>query len=541
MERTDHPWTGTWYLWRAAIRHDGPSMLVWMAFVLVMTVVPPVVYPLAFPGDADRMQLAGLVESNPALSLILGPSYDLMGTEGFSAWVSLAIGGFLAAMCAIFTTARVTRGQEDSGQAELLASGVVGRDARLLSGVLLSVTGSTVIGVVAGVVGLVAGSGTPALLTGATFIATGWLFTGVTAVAAELASDRHTTTTIAMSVLGVLYVLRGLAYSVEAPEWTVWINPMGWLTETVPSQENLWWPLALVAALTVVLFVIAFRIDARRDFGQGLIAGRPGPEHGRMKGVRALVMRLNRGSVIAWSVTSVLIGFVLGYFSTTAGDMDVSGGTITDAMVGQIDPSALDGDTDPSALLARGMVVGLLAMAGMLMAVPGVQAMVKTAAEEREDRLEPVIAAGADRVRYILANAGVGLLVSAVLHMVSGLVIVGLAVNADLGVEFGSAAGQVAASLPGTLLIVAFAVAVIGVFPKAQFLAWTGVVLAFMTEILGSIMNMPQWLMEIGPYNRVPDVMTGDPSLVPVWVMLVIVAVLVAVGTLGFRNRDLAR
>ena len=37
---------------------------------------------------------------------------------------------------------------------------------------------------------------------------------------------------MAIGVLGVLFVARGFLFSIEAPEWTIWINPLGWMNET---------------------------------------------------------------------------------------------------------------------------------------------------------------------------------------------------------------------------------------------------------------------------------------------------------------------
>ena len=87
--------------------------------------------------------------------------------EGSMAAVALPAAG------RTFAVTRATRGQEDSGQAELLASGVLGRETRLMTAVAMGLLGSLALGVVAGLVTVAFGGGWQAsMLLAATFTAT---------------------------------------------------------------------------------------------------------------------------------------------------------------------------------------------------------------------------------------------------------------------------------------------------------------------------------------------------------------------------------
>ena len=173
---------------------------------------------------------------------------------------------------------RATRGQEDSGQAELLASSVLGRGSRLLTGVGLALIESVLIGLVSGfATGAFGGDWESSLLLGATFTSTGWMFTEFAAVASQLGTDARAASTLALGTLGVLYVLRGLAYSLNADAWAMWVNPLGWMTETRPATGNNWLPLVYAFILTVICLALAFVLQSRRDFGQGAVAPRRGP------------------------------------------------------------------------------------------------------------------------------------------------------------------------------------------------------------------------------------------------------------------------
>lgn len=132
---------GTRPLLRASLRHDGIRFAPWIAIATALSASSVLVYPWILPDPLERAALAVAVAANPALGIIFGPAFDLSTVDGFTAWRSLALAGFFTALGAIFTVVRATRGQEDSGQAELLASGVLGRASRLLTGVGLALIG----------------------------------------------------------------------------------------------------------------------------------------------------------------------------------------------------------------------------------------------------------------------------------------------------------------------------------------------------------------------------------------------------------------
>ena len=243
--------TGTTVLLRATVKHDSRGIAPWVLIIALLSASSVLAYPLVFPTQEDRAGLALAIGGNPAIGLIFGPAVDLSTAEGFTIWRALALGGFLAALGAVFAVTRATRAQEDSGQAELLAAGVLGRASRLLVGVLMGLIASLLAGVVPGVAtALCGGEWESSMLLGATFTATGLMFTGVAAVAAQLGSDARTANSISIGTFGGLFLLRGFAYSVNAPVWMIWSNPLGWLTQTRPAAGNHWWPLWFTVAFS---------------------------------------------------------------------------------------------------------------------------------------------------------------------------------------------------------------------------------------------------------------------------------------------------
>ena len=524
--------TGTRPLLRASLHHDGRRFAPWVAIATLLSASSVVVYPWVFPGQAERQALAAAIGANPALGLVFGPAHDLTTVDGFTAWRSLALGGFFVALGAVVTVVRTTRGQEDSGQAELLASGVVGRAARLASGTALALVGSLAAGVVAGLVTVLCG-GDPgsSVLLGATFTASGWMFAGVAAVTAQLGSDARTASSMAVGALGALFLLRGFCTSVGAPAWTTWANPLGWTLETRPASGDRWAPLLPALALTAGTVLLAFALQSRRDFGQGSVAPRPGPARGSVRSTWRLAVRLNTGSVVTWTIAFALLGVVFGSFATSVTDL-------------------LGGDSGVQQLLAAGatgadaltgaFIRTILALIGIVAAIPGVQIVLRLRAEERDDRVEPVVAGAVARPRLLGSTVLLALTTTTGYVLLAGTLVALLASRADIGTGFGEVLTQAVATVPAVWTVVAVSVAVVGARPALGLLAWAGVLVSFVLTLLGPTFGLDDRVLAVSPFWHVPAV-TADPDGTGLLAITAVTLLLTAIGFAGFRRRDLAR
>lgn len=531
--RRSNGFVGTRTLLRASLEHDGRRLAPWIAITTALSASSVLVYPWVFPTQESRQGLATAIGANPALGLIFGPAFDLSTADGFNAWRALAIGGFLAALGAIAAVVRATRGQEDSGQAELLAAGVLGRSSRLLAGAAMALIASLVLGVVAALVTILCGGDPQAsMLLAATFTATGWMFTGVAAIAAQLGSDARTATSIAVGTAAVMFVLRGFAYALEAPVWTAWANPLSWMVETRPASGNHAGPLLLAVTLTIASLAIAFMLEGRRDFGQGAIAPGPGPAGGTARSTWHLAVRLSRGSLLTWAVAFAMLGVVFGYLARSISDI-----LGDDAAVQQI---LAAGATTHEELIGA-FLITILSMVGIIAAIPGVQVMLRVRSEESSDRVEPVLATAVSRTRYYTSNVVLALLAPSIYVLIAGTVIAALASGAEIGVTFTDVVAQAVATVPAVWTVVAVSVTVVGARPHVLLAAWLGVLASFALTLLGPTFGLDDWVLGISPFWHVPNVSADSPEGTGlVWTSLATL-VLLAVGFAGFRRRDLGR
>ncbi|QGP88159.1 multidrug ABC transporter permease [Gordonia sp. 135] len=522
---------GTRPLLHASLRHEGRSFAPWILLPTALSVSSVLIYPWLFSDALERKAFAATIGANPALGLIFGPAYDLSTTDGFNAWRSLALGGFIAALGAIFIVVKASRGQEDSGQAELLASGVSGRSSRLLTAVVMAVICSAAIGIVSCVLtGLCGGDWASSALLAAGFTVSGWMFAAVAAVSSQIGADARAATTISVSLLGILFVLRGFLFSISAPVWTSWINPLGWIEETRPASGNRWWPLLIGVAFAVVVAVVGFALQSSRDFGQGLIPSRPGPPRGSAGTPLSLAIRLNRAPIVSWAVAFLGLGVVFGYFTRSVKDLLTSNPAMASIFA--------SGAASPADLISA-FVTTILSIVGIIVSVAGVQIVNRVRTEELDDRAEPVLATAVHRLRYLATNVGVALLATAAFLMIAGVVVGVFASTADIGITFGDALLQAVATIPAAWTVIAFAVAILGARPAARPAIWLGVLVSFVMTVLGPSFKLPDWALGFSPFHHVPDVVVSDPDWWGlVWIGLVALGFL-AIGFVGFRRRDI--
>ena len=117
-----------------------------------------------------------------------------------------------------------------------------------------------------------------------------------------------------MGVLGLAYVMRGIGDTSAQLSWLSWLSPLGWVHSVRAFAGNRWPVLALLVGFAGVMALVAYAIAARRDFGAGVLADRPGPARaqGWLGSTVGLAWRLERGALIAWVIAFAILGLVVG-------------------------------------------------------------------------------------------------------------------------------------------------------------------------------------------------------------------------------------
>jgi ABC-2 type transport system permease protein len=187
-------------------------------------------------------------------------------------------GGFLIGLMSLLLVTRHTRQEEETGRAELVSAGVVGRYAWLAAGLLFVLAVNVVLAAVTalGFIALdlpVAGSITLAVDCGLG----GMVFAGVAAITVQVIEYARPANGMAFAALGAAFLLRAVGDSATELSWLSWLSPIGWAERFQPFAGERWWVLLLPVALLLVLLVAIAALLVRRDVGGGVLPTRLGP------------------------------------------------------------------------------------------------------------------------------------------------------------------------------------------------------------------------------------------------------------------------
>ncbi|MEL4356701.1 MULTISPECIES: ABC transporter permease [unclassified Luteococcus] len=522
--------TGLKPLLKATIRQDRRNIAPWVVLLSVLSASSIWAWRWIFPDLADRRAFALAIGANPAMELIFGPGRNFLTNDGFNAWRAGSLGAFFAGLMGILIVIRNSRADEDSGQAELIASGVVTRQARLLVAVLIGWIAAVALGVVCFLLTWVSGGeARPTAVIAACFTCSALLFAGVAAVAAQLGSDARTANTLAIGTLGFFFVLRGYLDSSNAAEWTLWLTPLGWLEKTLPAVENRWWPMLPAIALAVVLVGLALVLQDRRDFGLGMIVPRPGPVESCRMSLGRLTWRLHRGALLTWLVAFCFLGLVFGNLAASSGDLIAENPALQQILVA-------GGKTTQE--LGFAFVATILQIGGIISAIVGAQVVMRMQAEQVNYRIEPLLAGAVRRPRYFATNVALALAAVAGCLALEGIVMGWVVSRSDAPFGFWDVLQQALCTIPAVWVLTSVGAAAVGAKPVARLAGWMVIVATFAITLLGPSFKLPEWALSISPLHHVPLVLAADPDWGNLGWLLLVACGFLAVGFAGFHRRD---
>jgi ABC-2 type transport system permease protein len=521
--------TGTWALVRFILRRDRVRLVVWIIGIALLVLSTAASIEGLYPTQADLDKAAQTANDNAALIALNAPSYALDTIGGQAVFNIGSFGYVVMALMGMFLVGRHTRGDEENGRTELLRATVLGRNAPVAAVLVVAAGAFTVLGSLITVSMLsqdlpTAGS----VLYGAAMAAFGLLFACVTAVTVQVTEQNRTALGFAGVLLGASYLLRAVG---DVGDGSLsWASPMGWAQASRPYAGERWWTLLLLAGAAIVCLAVAFSLLAVRDLGGGLVPPRPGPPvaSAALVGSRfGLPFRLQRGSLIAWTVGLGLTGVSYGSVGQDVRDLignnnafeDIiaqGGGSLTDAFFG-------------TSLLMLALIAGGFAISSTL----------RLRSEEAGGRAEPLLATGLGRTPWVTSYVAIALGGSAALMAAAGFgmgLTYGVAVN-DMG-QVGRLVGAAVAFVPALWVLVGITLVLFGFAPRATAAAWGVLVACFVIGLFAELLDLPGWLVDVSPFQHVPAMPARGFALIPVLALTATAAALVVAGVAGFRRRD---
>ncbi|MET9380997.1 ABC transporter permease [Streptomyces sp. NPDC002928] len=499
-------------------------MPVWVAVNTLMVLSMPNTLKGLYGTPAQRADLMQQMATNSSLRALIGPVFD-DSLGALTAWRVGVYAGALAAVMSLLVVVRHTRDEEESGRQELLASGMVGRRASLTSALLAAAVANAVLALLV-TAGLAGQGAAGALAFGLGLAAVGMVFATMAAIIAQLTESARLARGLTAAVLGAAFVLRAAGDSAtdDGSSVLTWLSPLGWLENLRSFAGERWWVLLLFAAAVLIQGAAAYELAGRRDVGMSFLPTRPGPASGRLATAGALAWRLQRGSVLGWSIGFFLAGVAYGGMTDGAADL-----------VGDNDKAReIFERMGGHSALTDAFLASMIGMLGLIAALYVVSSVLRLHGEETSGRAEPVLANAVGRLRWATGHLSVAFGGSALIMLLAGL---GFAVG--YGKEVGPILGACLVQLPAVWVVGGLAVLLYGVAPRLAMASWGVAGAVLLIGWVGPALDAPRLVLDLSPFGHLPKLPGGEMAWGPVLTLTGLAAVLVAGGLAGLRRRDI--
>ena len=516
-----------------ALRDARVRTLAFAYLFALYAYIQPVAYRSAYPKMSDRAAFARSFADNKAVRIFYGEPHNLLNVTGYAAW---RVGGTLAIFAAIFglfAAVRALRTEEDAGRMEVvLASGVARRTA--FAAAMAAVAVTVVVLWLAEFAGF-ALSGLP--LGGSAYLALATVSiapvcAGVGALASQLAPSRRLALELGGAVVGLLFLLRVIADTAGGLGWLRWTTPLGWAEQLRPFAGERPLVLVLPALATALTLAGAWRLAAARDIGTGILASRDSAD-ARLELLSspiAQTLRSERTSLLVWLGSVGAFGYVLGVLAKSSSSAGISQNL--NRALGKLGSGTI---LTPTGYVGFAFIFFILVVSLFACAQVGAARH-----EEAEGRLETLLSLAVGRRRWLAGRLLLAACGAALIAVVAGLL-------TWLGVESGGASIPLpklieagANCLPAALLFLGLAALAFAIVPRASAgIAYGLVALAFLWDLVGSLLGGPSWLVKLTPFARVGLVPAQAFQTTDALAMLAIGAAAGLLALWAFRRRDL--
>jgi ABC-2 type transport system permease protein len=520
-------------LFQHELRLQRRQAVAWIIGIALVGLSGVAGYRSAYPTQAARDQIARSIGSNPAFNALYGEPHELQTVTGFAAWRVGGVFVIIAAVWGLLAATRLMRGEEEAGRAELVASGAITPVQRV--GAELGSLGLVYLVAWVAIAGALATSGLPgrgAGLVALVIVSGAVAFAALGAATSELCTTRRAAAGIAGVVLGASAMLRIVADGTSLHRLR-WATPLGWAEEIRPTEGGRAFPILLLLAWSVLWVAVTVYARRRRDIGAGLVGAnaRPTSSLVLLDTPEGFAVRSAAGVTLAWAGGLAAMAAMLGSLAR-----DVARFT--------------EGSPDTERIFERLGINGVLPVAFLALAFTTLLAPIAFYAaslvgsahqDEAAGRLELQLVQPVGRRRWLAGRVVVAAALVTIVCVVSG-------VGAWLGtrlhpvdVSLGAMVKAGANCVPAVLVFVALAALAFAFVPRLTGpIAYGGVLLSYAIEIVGGLLQWPQWAMGLSPFHHVAPVPLRPVDVSSAVALVAVAGVMSAVAVFQFGRRDVA-
>jgi len=534
---------------RFMLRREAKISTIWIVAIAVFCAILVPMMDGMFSEEA-REGFA-ITINNPVMVMMMGPVYGAdnytsgaMYSNMMLVWVMITV-----AIMNVFLIVRHTRADEEKGRAEVVRSLPVGRMANLNAAMITAVIVNVILGLLIGLGLTAAGSNVDgytfagSLLFGMTICAAGIVFAAITALFAQLSSNKGGALGLSFLALGIAYFIRG-AGDMQENELVSCISPLGLAQRAQVYVENNWLPVFLLLLIGAVITAVAYKLNSVRDLEQGFIPARPGKKEASktLRTPFGFALRLLRPLIIIWIIVMFTLGAsyasVVGDISSFVGDspqyLEVLG--VPSAIV-----ATLSGE-EKEEIVQIYFMSFVTTMMALVCIVPLLNTTLRPRNEEKDGRAELVLSRSVPRFKYLAGFALIAFALSVLLQFITAY---GLYMTAEAMLEgnnpftFEVVMEAFLIYLPALWALIGLTVLLIGALPKATGAIWGMFAFVFVVSFMGELIGLPEWLMSISPMYHIPNTMLGaDTDFVPLAILSAVAVVFTASGLVFYHKRE---
>lgn len=527
----------TIFLTRFNLKRDWIKLTLWAVILIGLFVGVASKFTSLYGSKTSINQIIKTLKS-PAMISLFGkmPAGPYTTADVFASEMTV----FMAIITAImnyYFVIRNTRGEEESGILEMIQAHSVGRLSNLLATLLESFILNFGIGLIyafglqfANLTGTDANGNS---LLGLGLGACGFMFASIAAVVAQLTDSARTATILSYAVFGIMYLSRMIT-DVINPSYT-WYIPMGWVEKFSTYKSNNWLPVILMLILSIVLILLAFTLNEHRDIGSGLIVTKPGRKNASifLRGPLSLLWRLNRLTILVWFFGIMILGISYGSVFNTIGDI-----VKTNPMIKQLlNTKAINA---ANILIIKQFLAILMIVFAVLALIPAISLINYLKTGESKGYLEIIHSTPTGRLKLFISTALLAILTNLSVFLAGsyGLYAGGNAVmKQHLAWSFFMRGFW--GYLPPMMIFLGISICLIGWLPNLISLNYGYLIAAFFIQYFGKLLKLPNWLNKLTPFGYIAKVPVKNFDPATFWWQLSIAVILIIIGYLGYRRRDL--
>ena len=520
---------------RFTLKHSLVRYIVWIGIIVFLIAYVGVYYKAIFKDPAALRDFQATVATPGLVSMVGKVSALAIANAALCSAVWAKIWMFSALTLGIGMVFQITKGvraDEENGRTEIFRSRPFGIHSTLAA----VVSGALILCAVIGILSAVSlhlldldpdnNTMTGPIAFGLSVMAVGWLGVGIGALSNQLSASSSIANSTGSIILAIFYIMRMMG-DLGTNDTLTWISPLGWAQKMAPWGENRFWLLIPNVILTAVLIMAAFVIEARRDYGSGVLKDKTGhPDASPLKRhTWGLILHLYKGSIIGWTIGVAIFGLLFGSVVNTMMSM------LKDMNVPFLDASSMDS-----------MVGFMMCFIGLVSVLLPMLIMIGLRTDETKGLMEAQLAGSVSRYNMVLERYVIGI-ITAVFLLVLGGATFGLSfgvANDDIS-QIGKLALDALIYLPGIMAITSVTVLLFGFIPRATIpVTWFIYGLMYFAVLLIDQNKTPKGVIYLFPFLGTPKI--PGASFDPIVIVYLTVAILfVAVGMFGLRKRDVPR